>query len=163
MRLYHLSHRSASENRHSKIKNHWRRDIRIVYNSSTRMKSYCSSVGFIFFAAVFILIAANSSKPGAIIGQLPRPAADTPALSIPTAVLNFGDNAWMLASCALVLMMTAPGLILLYGGLVRAKNVLATMMHSLILMALVSMVWMIFGYSMVNAPTVNRVKAKREL
>ena len=66
--------------------------------------------------------------------------------------LDSGDNAWMLASCALVLMMTAPGLILFYGGLVRAKNVLATMMHSLILMALVSMLWMIFGYSMAFAP-----------
>ena len=66
--------------------------------------------------------------------------------------VNSGDNAWMLASCALVLMMTSPGLILFYGGLVRAKNVLSTMMHSLILMALVSMVWMIFGYSMAFAP-----------
>ena len=65
---------------------------------------------------------------------------------------NSGDNAWMLMSCALVLMMTAPGLILFYGGLVRSKNVLATMMHSLILMALVSMLWMVFGYSMAFAP-----------
>ncbi len=66
--------------------------------------------------------------------------------------INSGDNAWMLMSSALVLMMTAPGLILFYGGLVRSKNVLATMMHSLILMALVSMLWMIFGYSMAFAP-----------
>ena len=58
----------------------------------------------------------------------------------------------MLASSALVLMMTAPGLILFYGGLVRSKNVLATMMHSLILMAMVSALWMIFGYSMAFAP-----------
>ena len=58
----------------------------------------------------------------------------------------------MLASCALVLMMTAPGLILFYGGLVRSKNVLSTMMHSLILMALVSTLWMVFGYSMAFAP-----------
>jgi Amt family ammonium transporter len=66
--------------------------------------------------------------------------------------INTGDNAWMLASCALVLMMTAPGLILFYGGLVRSKNVLSTMMHSLILMALVSTLWMLFGYSMAFAP-----------
>jgi Amt family ammonium transporter len=64
------------------------------------------------------------------------------------AVINSGDNAWMLASSALVLMMTAPGLILFYGGLVRPKNVLSTMMHSLILMALVSTVWMVYGYGM---------------
>ena len=49
-------------------------------------------------------------------------------------------------------MMTAPGLILFYGGLVRTKNVLSTMMHSLILMALISTVWMVFGYSMAFAP-----------
>jgi len=61
--------------------------------------------------------------------------------------VNSGDNAWMLASSALVLMMTAPGLILFYGGLVRTKNVLSTMMHSLVLMALMSALWMVFGYS----------------
>jgi len=75
------------------------------------------------------------------------------ALQQPGAVpVNTGDNAWVLASSALVLMMTAPGLILFYGGLVRSKNVLATMMHSLILMALVSALWMVFGYSMAFAP-----------
>lgn len=62
--------------------------------------------------------------------------------------INNGDNAWLLVSSALVLMMTAPGLILFYGGLVRTKNVLSTMMHSLILMALISALWMVFGYSM---------------
>ena len=69
-----------------------------------------------------------------------------------TDAINAGDNAWVLTSTALVLMMTAPGLILFYGGLVRSKNVLSTMMHSLILMALVSMLWMIFGYSLAFAP-----------
>ena len=66
-------------------------------------------------------------------------------------VVNSGDNAWMLVSTALVLMMTAPGLILFYGGLVRRKNVLATMMHSLILMALASFLWMAVGYSIAFA------------
>ena len=66
----------------------------------------------------------------------------------PLVTINHGDNAWLLASSALVLMMTAPGLILFYGGLVRSKNVLSTMMHSLILMALISAVWMVYGYSM---------------
>src|SRR5689334_3025073 len=62
-----------------------------------------------------------------------------------------GDNAWMLTSAALVLMMTGPGLALFYGGLVRRKNVLGTMMHSFILMAVVSVLWAIVGYSMVFA------------
>jgi Amt family ammonium transporter len=59
-----------------------------------------------------------------------------------------GDNAWMLVSAALVLMMTAPGLALFYGGLVRRKNVLGTMMHSFILMAVVTMIWAVVGYSL---------------
>ncbi|MBI5086983.1 MAG: ammonium transporter [Acidobacteria bacterium] len=59
-----------------------------------------------------------------------------------------GDNAWMLASCALVLLMTGPGLALFYGGLVRRKNVLGTMMHSFILMALATMLWAVVGYSL---------------
>jgi len=74
------------------------------------------------------------------VKQLESAAAASP--------INSGDNAWMLVSCALVLMMTAPGLILFYGGLVRRKNVLSTMMHSLILMAVMSLLWAVFGYSM---------------
>jgi Amt family ammonium transporter len=62
--------------------------------------------------------------------------------------INNGDNAWLLVSSALVLMMSAPGLILFYGGLVRQKNVLGTMMHSLVLMGVVSVLWVLFGYSM---------------
>ncbi len=59
-----------------------------------------------------------------------------------------GDNAWMLTSAALVLMMTAPGLALFYGGLVRRTNVLSTMMHSFICMAIVTVIWAIYGYSL---------------
>ena len=62
---------------------------------------------------------------------------------------NAGDNAWMLVCAALVLMMTGPGLALFYGGLVRKKNVLATMMQSFILMAVVTVLWAFFGYSLV--------------
>jgi Amt family ammonium transporter len=57
------------------------------------------------------------------------------------------DNAWMLVSSALVLMMTGPGLALFYGGLVRKKNVLATMMQSFALMAVVTVLWALFSYS----------------
>src|SRR5215472_11891984 len=58
------------------------------------------------------------------------------------------DNAWMLTSAALVLMMTGPGLALFYGGLVRKKNVLATMMQSFGMMALITVVWALVGYSL---------------
>jgi Amt family ammonium transporter len=87
-----------------------------------------------------------STVPGLFLFAASAHAADVAVPDSP--VINSGDNAWLLASSALVLMMTAPGLILFYGGLVRTKNVLATMMHSLILMALVSVLWMIFGYGM---------------
>ena len=101
-----------------------------------------------FVSITFAAMSSEAAAGGA--SRIEKPAALVP----PAAAVNFdtGDNAWMLMSCALVLMMTAPGLILFYGGLVRAKNVLATMMHSLILMALVSMIWMVFGYSMAFAP-----------
>jgi Amt family ammonium transporter len=59
-----------------------------------------------------------------------------------------GDNAWMLVSAALVLLMTGPGLALFYGGLVRKKNVLATMMQSFAMMALVTVIWAVVGFSL---------------
>src|SRR5690242_14004710 len=97
-------------------------------------------------AAMLVLaaapVSATASEPSAPTAIIPQ--APAPSLSL----INNGDNAWMLASSALVLMMTAPGLILFYGGLVRSKNVLATMMHSLILMSVVSLLWVLYGYSM---------------
>ena len=73
--------------------------------------------------------------------------ADTPAPA-PTAPLDRGDNAWMLTSSALVLFMTAPGLAMFYGGLVRKKNVLGVIMQCLFLMGLMSVVWALYGYSL---------------
>ena len=63
-----------------------------------------------------------------------------------------GDNAWMLTSAALVLLMTGPGLALFYGGLVRRKNVLGTIMHSFALMGVITVLWAIYGYSLAFAP-----------
>jgi len=64
------------------------------------------------------------------------------------AAQSAGDNAWMLVSAALVLMMTGPGLALFYGGLVRRKNTLAIMMQSFALMALITVMWALVGYSL---------------
>jgi ammonium transporter, Amt family len=83
-------------------------------------------------------------------------AQNTPGLQAKVTALeaatrsaqSAGDNAWMLISAALVLMMTGPGLALFYGGLVRRKNVLATMMQSFILMAVVTVLWAVVGYSL---------------
>ncbi len=65
----------------------------------------------------------------------------------PLAVSN-ADNAWMLVSAALVLMMTGPGLALFYGGLVRKKNVLSVMMQSFAMMAIITILWAVVGYSL---------------
>lgn len=82
-------------------------------------------------------------------------AADETTVSAPAAadtpkepVLNTGDNAWMLVSSALVLMMTGPGLAMFYGGLVRKKNVLGVMMQCIFLMCLMTVIWAIYGYTL---------------
>lgn len=74
-------------------------------------------------------------------------AAETAVKTAQTA----GDNAWMLVCSALVLMMTGPGLALFYGGLVRKKNVLATMMQSFIMMGVITVLWAVLGYSLAFA------------
>jgi Amt family ammonium transporter len=66
--------------------------------------------------------------------------------------IDSGDTAWMLAASALVAAMIVPGLALFYGGMVRSKNVLGTMMHSFLILCVVSMVWALWGYSLVFAP-----------
>ncbi len=85
----------------------------------------------------------------------PPPAAATPPPAAPK--VDKGDNAWMLTSSALVLMMTIPGLFLFYGGLVRGKNALGTIMHSFIITALISVQWVLFGYSLSFGPDVNGI------
>ena len=68
--------------------------------------------------------------------------------------INSGDTAWILTSTLLVLMMTIPGLFLFYGGLVRSKNVLGTIMHCFFIVALVSVQWVLWGYSLAFGPDV---------
>ncbi|HUS06004.1 MAG TPA: ammonium transporter [Bryobacteraceae bacterium] len=87
---------------------------------------------------------------GTVLAQAPQ-AGDARLAALETAVKSAqsaGDNAWMLTSAALVLMMTGPGLALFYGGLVRKKNVLGTMMQSFVLMALITVLWAVCGYSL---------------
>lgn len=77
--------------------------------------------------------------------------ASAPAAA-PAVVLDTGNTAWMLMSTALVLFMTIPGLALFYGGMVRKKNVLATLMQSFAIAAAITVVWMVIGYSLAFAP-----------
>ena len=82
-------------------------------------------------------LAAQSAQPS--MAQLQQQIADAKGSA---------DNAWMLVCSALVLLMTGPGLALFYGGLVRKKNVLATMMQSFAMMALITVLWAVIGYSL---------------
>ncbi|WP_322744557.1 ammonium transporter [[Phormidium] sp. LEGE 05292] len=99
-----------------------------------------------------------SPTPGAVSPPAPesplpdasRQEATTPATN-EASKIDTGDSAWMLISSALVLLMT-PGLAFFYGGLVRSRNVLNTMMMSLILMAVVGVTWILWGYSLAFAP-----------
>jgi Amt family ammonium transporter len=75
------------------------------------------------------------------------PAAAAPAAAAPAPKIDSGDTAWMLTSSALVLMMTIPGLALFYGGMVRKKNVLATLAQSFGATCIITVLWMIIGYS----------------
>ena len=89
----------------------------------------------------------------AAMAQTPQ-SVDAKLAALDTAVKSAqsaGDNAWMLTSAALVLLMTGPGLALFYSGLVRRKNVLGTMMQSFILMAVITVLWALVGYSLVFA------------
>ena len=98
------------------------------------------------FVCLFTLL---SPAPALLAQTVPELQAKIAALELATrSAQSAGDNAWMLMSAALVLMMTGPGLALFYGGLVRRKNVLGTMMQSFILMAVVTVIWAVVGYSL---------------
>ncbi len=106
---------------------------------SHKLKTLIRIPSLILFAAG---LAKAQAVPPEILERLDK--AEKAVATAQTA----GDNAWMLVCAALVLMMTAPGLALFYGGLVRKKNVLGTMMHSFFMMAMVTVIWALFGYSL---------------
>ncbi|HBA87155.1 MAG TPA: ammonium transporter [Geobacter sp.] len=95
--------------------------------------------------------AATAAAPDAAAPDAAAPAAAPAAPKNVDPVLNTGDTAWMLVSAALVLFMI-PGLALFYGGMVRQKNVLSTMMHSLVAMGIVGVQWALIGYSLAFGP-----------
>jgi Amt family ammonium transporter len=112
------------------------------------------SAGLLFALATASIPAyAQSSSPASVaassLGTPPAVQAHISKLEQQVAeAKSSGDNAWLLVSSALVLLMTGPGLALFYGGLVRKKNVLATMMQSFALMALITVMWALAGYSL---------------
>ncbi|MGL4288967.1 MAG: ammonium transporter [Phreatobacter sp.] len=98
-------------------------------------KSICSRWGF----AALALLAAAAVFVEPALAQAPAPTPPKP---------NPGDTAWMLTSALLVLLMTVPGLALFYGGLVRTKNMLSVLTQVFVIVALVAIIWVIYGYSL---------------
>ena len=97
--------------------------------------------------------ASDASAAAAASGAAaPADAAPTAPVSVDSSKINSGDTAWMLTSTALVLFMTIPGLALFYGGMVRKKNVLATLMQSFAITCVVTIVWIVIGYSIAFTP-----------
>jgi Amt family ammonium transporter len=107
-------------------------------------------------AASAVASTAPATAPAAASAAAPAAsdAAATPTepVLIGTDKINSGDTAWMLTSTALVLMMTIPGLALFYGGMVRKKNVLATLMQSFAITCVVTLLWWLIGYSWAFTP-----------
>jgi Amt family ammonium transporter len=105
------------------------------------------SVGLItcLFSLATVLAFATASLADEPTAAAPA-ATSPPATEVPK--IDTGDNAWMLTSSALVLMMTGPGLAMFYSGLVRKKNVLGVMMQCVFLMALMSVIWALYGYTL---------------
>ena len=96
---------------------------------------------------VTTVVDVNVAPATAVVPEIETEKEVTPAVQAEEK-LDTGDTAWILVSTALVLLMTIPGLALFYGGMVRKKNVLSTMAHSFVAVAIVSIVWVIIGYTL---------------
>ncbi len=110
-----------------------------------------------YFHVVLILLALTTFSITGVFAEdaPPVPAVQeaAPAEAAPAPPkIDTGDTAWVLTSTALVLLMTAPGLAIFYGGMVRRKNILGTVMQSFIILALISVQWVLYGYTLSFGP-----------
>lgn len=94
-------------------------------------------------------VEAKAAPAAAVAAAAPvaEAAAAAPAAAAPVLVANKGDNAWVMVCAALVILMSIPGLALFYGGLVRSKNMLSVLMQVFVTFSLISVLWVIYGYS----------------
>src|SRR5271155_1501222 len=120
------------------------------------LKCCCIFATLLLLPTLPLLAHQTPSAPATSSASTPAAATDSKSVSEKlaqldqrvTAAQSSADNSWMLVSAALVLLMTGPGLALFYGGLVRRKNTLAIMMQSFLLMAVISVMWALVGYSL---------------
>ena len=110
--------------------------------------NFCRSTGALRWFCLVLLLFCGLAASAQTVS--PQQLADLQKQV--TEARSNADNAWMLVSSALVLMMTGPGLALFYGGLVRRKNVLSTMMQSFAMMAVVTVIWGVVGFSLAFGP-----------
>jgi len=118
----------------------------------------CRAFKVLFLTVLLAIPALSQTAPALASPNASQPATQAQIAALQQALKanqaataaaqSAGDNAWMLVSAALVLLMTGPGLALFYGGLVRKKNILGTMMQSFAMMGLVTVLWAICGYSL---------------
>ncbi|MFT3728608.1 MAG: ammonium transporter [Terricaulis sp.] len=121
----------------SKLKRVWR---------ALRLGGLALVAGFALSVTTPILAHAQDTTAAAT-STTAAPAAEAAPAAAPTPTLDAGATSWMLTSSALVLLMTIPGLALFYGGMVRKKNVVATVTQSFAITCLVTVLWMVLGYS----------------
>lgn len=115
----------------------------------------CLTLFFVCLTVSNLTIAQETpAAPGV---SAPASAPSAAAAPTPAPKIDKGDTAWLLTSSALVLMMTIPGLFLFYGGLVRRKNVLGTIMHSFIIVAVISIQWALWGYTLAFGVDINGI------
>src|SRR2546422_1624005 len=99
---------------------------------------------------------AGAQAPAAPAPEAPAAAPEAAAAAAPPKI-DTGDTAWVLVSTALVLAMTAPGVALFYGGMVRTKNALSVILQSFIILCLISVQWVLWGYSLAFGPDVGHI------
>lgn len=117
-------------------------------------KTSVTGGGLLLFFAILMVL--SSGLPDGS-GGLVHAAEEAPVTGEAAATaIDSGDTAWVLASSALVMLMT-PGLALFYGGMVRRKNVLGTIMHSFVALGIITVQWVLFGYSLAFGPDVGHV------
>ena len=114
------------------------------YGSKRIHRSWSQGIGLVVVSSLVCIGTAAMAQE-----TTGGPAAGVPSISLKA---DSGDTAWVLISSALVLAMLMPGLALFYGGLVRTKNVLATIMQSVMILSVVSVLWILFGYSLAFGP-----------
>jgi Amt family ammonium transporter len=127
----------------------------VVVRADPRGLKEANTLKSLFLAAlaVALLFLARGSTRADDAGQPANPPSAGAAPET-KAKIDSGDTAWMLVSTALVLLMV-PGLALFYGGMVRRKNVLGTMMHSMVALAIIGIQWLLFGYSLAFGESIN--------